>query len=379
MHDARHQATAKRGRMTPADRTSQLIAETRRLLPDLEQASARLEQDPGDFLSRVFPEEDLGTRAIVGAGGALESMNLHDLEDALRRHREEVLEAGKRALEKVRAEGENAKLDPPEALGLEVIVNLTARPAILIRNGHFLDPPPPWESLEADRASIEAAAQSVGRIQLAGNPQMHWVGTGFLAGEDVVITNRHVAEVFSVVDPSERWTFRPGMTANINYFEDPDAGEYPEFALTEIIGVHERFDLALFRAAVDTGGSGAPKPLTLASEPPEPLDDRTIYVLGYPAFSPYNGREAMRLIFADIYNVKRLQPGMVLTALEDAGLFNHDCSTLGGNSGSCVIDLETNDVIGLHFQGTYLKYNQAVALWELRDDQLLVEAGVAFN
>ena len=27
----------------------------------------------------------------------------------------------------------------------------------------------------------------------------------------------------------------------------------------------------------------------------------------------------------------------------------HDCSTLGGVSGSCVVDLDSNQVIGLHF------------------------------
>jgi V8-like Glu-specific endopeptidase len=57
----------------------------------------------------------------------------------------------------------------------------------------------------------------------------------------------------------------------------------------------------------------------------------------------------------------------------------HDASTLGGNSGSAVIDLETNQVIALHFGGAYLRYNQSVALWPLADDPLLVRAGVQFD
>jgi V8-like Glu-specific endopeptidase len=57
-------------------------------------------------------------------------------------------------------------------------------------------------------------------------------------------------------------------------------------------------------------------------------------------------------------------------------LFTHDCSTLGGNSGSCVIDLESNRVLGLHFKGRYLEANWAVALWKLADDPLLKKAGV---
>ena len=59
-------------------------------------------------------------------------------------------------------------------------------------------------------------------------------------------------------------------------------------------------------------------------------------------------------------------------------LMFHDASTLGGNSGSCVVDLETNQVIGLHFAGLYMQYNEALALWRLVDDPLLTRAGVNF-
>jgi V8-like Glu-specific endopeptidase len=32
-------------------------------------------------------------------------------------------------------------------------------------------------------------------------------------------------------------------------------------------------------------------------------------------------------------------------------LLEHDCSTLGGNSGSCVFTTDTHEVVGLHFGG----------------------------
>ena len=56
----------------------------------------------------------------------------------------------------------------------------------------------------------------------------------------------------------------------------------------------------------------------------------------------------------------------------------HDCSTLGGNSGSAVIDLATGHVIGLHFAGAYLKANYAVASFDLAADKRVVDAGVNF-
>jgi hypothetical protein len=86
----------------------------------------------------------------------------------------------------------------------------------------------------------------------------------------------------------------------------------------------------------------------------------------------------MRRIFANIFDVKRLQPGKMTRFHRQESLFDHDCCTLGGNSGSAVMDLETHQVIGLHFRGRYMESNTAVALWQLTDDPLLRRAGVHF-
>ena len=80
-----------------------------------------------------------------------------------------------------------------------------------------------------------------------------------------------------------------------------------------------------------------------------------------------------------IYNVKRLQPGEISgEALADFEI-HHDCSTLGGNSGSPVVDLETHQVLGLHFGGRFLESNSAVPLWLLQDDDLVKRAGINFQ
>ena len=73
----------------------------------------------------------------------------------------------------------------------------------------------------------------------------------------------------------------------------------------------------------------------------------------------------------------RMEPCSTGTEPED--VIFHDASTLGGNSGSCVVDLDSGRVIGLHFAGQYMQYNEAVALWRLADDPLLVRAGVNFG
>ena len=57
----------------------------------------------------------------------------------------------------------------------------------------------------------------------------------------------------------------------------------------------------------------------------------------------------------------------------------HDCSTLGGNSGSPLIDLETHKVIGLHFGGIEKNANFAIPLFAMTQDPLLVACGVNFQ
>jgi hypothetical protein len=102
-------------------------------------------------------------------------------------------------------------------------------------------------------------------------------------------------------------------------------------------------------------------------------------VLGFPAFDGLrNDPVVMLRIFENIYNVKRLQPGRLMSAVGANAQLSHDCSTLGGNSGSCVIDLGSHKIVGLHFQGRYLEENLAVALGALTKDPLLKKAKVAF-
>ncbi len=56
----------------------------------------------------------------------------------------------------------------------------------------------------------------------------------------------------------------------------------------------------------------------------------------------------------------------------------HDSSTLGGNSGSAIVDVQTGRIVGLHFAGAYLKANYAAPTHELARDPRVVGAGVNF-
>src|SRR5262249_26526971 len=82
--------------------------------------------------------------------------------------------------------------------------------------------------------------------------------------------------------------------------------------------------------------------------------------------------------------VKRFQPGRLMR-YETVDSFHHpveallhDASTLGGNSGSAVVDVLTQQVVALHFAGTYLAANFSVPTWEFARDPRVVDAGVQF-
>jgi hypothetical protein len=64
-------------------------------------------------------------------------------------------------------------------------------------------------------------------------------------------------------------------------------------------------------------------------------------------------------IFGNRFGVKRAAPGEVIDPGGQG--FHHDCSTLGGNSGSPVVSLKTGQVVGVHRAGEFMYRNESVA------------------
>lgn len=312
----------------------------------------------------------------VLAGPLAEGVNL---EAALARGGE-LIEAATRAAAKLRSGGADAVLDDAERAGVEAMIVLIARPALLVQEGMFAPPPRPWNVLERHRPRIEAALPAVGRVEIAGEDgRPYGVGTGFLAGPGVLMTNRHVAELFCEADGDAVWRMRPEARGHVDFLEEHRGVRAHEFALTDVVGVHPRHDLALLRVApASREGRPLPAHLTVAASGGEMRTGRPVYVVGYPAYDDRNPVAEMLILFSGVFEVKRLQPGKVVRVEERAGQLVHDASTLGGNSGSCVVDLETHRVVGLHAGGLAHVGNSAVALWRLRGDPLLRRAGVAF-
>ncbi|MFP2961478.1 trypsin-like serine peptidase [Myxococcus sp. 1LA] len=294
--------------------------------------------------------------------------------DSLRDELRSILATGEQVLARLEHTGEDTRLTDAEQTALETVVAFFGRPALAIRNGSFGAPPVGWEVLEQHREAIERTIDATGRIELAGSGML---GTGFLVAEDLVMTNRHVAQQFCR-QAAEQWVLRLGVVPRVDWLGEHQRDAQATFPIRGVAAIHARHDLALLRLGPPDGAVLRPVPLRVAARAPSETNSRALYCVGYPMKDhTRTPPEVLLRIFEDTYGVKRLQPGELLSLDPARQQLTHDCSTLGGSSGSPVIDLETHAVLGLHFGGSR-EENHAVALWQLADDPLMSRAGVRF-
>jgi endonuclease G len=258
----------------------------------------------------------------------------------------------------------------PQRPYTEAVIRLFARPVLLVRNNRVQLPRSKEirDRILAARTRLEADIPSVGRIEFVGNPQQSWGGTGWMISDKVIVTNRHVAELIGR-QQRRGFVFKINavsgepMQARIDFREEYKQGSRPalevEVSKIRFIEEHRRGlpDVAFLELAA---ADGLPLPIALSDS--DPVDDADIAVIGYPARDPRGTPDetAAHKIFGDIYGVKRVAPGKVIAADAGPWFFTHDATTLGGNSGSVVIDLNTGAAVGLHFLGELEKANFAV-------------------
>lgn len=248
-----------------------------------------------------------------------------------------------------------AQLSPNEVDALEAIVHTELRPALLVQDGTFLPPPEEWQHLETCRDAIDHAIARTCRIETEGDIALDWVGTGFVIADDLIVTNRHVVAEFARHDTRRGWQIREGVSVRADFRQEIGTTAVHDVPITDIWGVHNRFDIAILQARPGL----CPSPIPAGV--PNLAARRDIVVIGYPAYdSRRNDAAVMDRIFRGIYNVKRVQPGRIMQRDRANYLLRHDSSTLGGNSGSPVIDLQTGKLIGIHFRGQYLRWNDAI-------------------
>jgi endonuclease G len=293
-------------------------------------------------------------------------------------------DAAREGIQKVMTDRE-ADVSDHELDALEAIVMKEGRPVVFIRNNRFDDLPNPWTHLNeaAVRQRLQALFTSIGRVDLPNSVQLPYGGTGFVVGPNLVMTNRHVAELFTDGLGSRGLLFRTGDAA-IDFkreVDTPDDDRTAYLQVRDVPMIHPYWDMALLR--VD-GLTQDHLPLRLSVARPEDMTNRDVVAVGYPARDGRNDLSVQDRIFERRYDVKRLQPGKLrrretIRSFESSvSAVTHDSSTLGGNSGSAVVDVATGEVVGLHFAGVYLKANYAVPTYELARDARVVDAGLNF-
>lgn len=267
-----------------------------------------------------------------------------------------------------KADQDEFEAAPPEEMELEAVV-AQFRPVLIIRDNKVVPEfvgreVEVWKNRIMEKQDIlNKVIPAVGRINVKNNINYSWVGTGWLVKKDVIVTNRHVASLFSrgVTTFSFLKGYPDGeQSASLDFLEEDKSDKTFEFVIDHVIWMapneKDQPDIAFLRLKDVGNVNNFPEPITLASNVDE---GEVVVTIGYPARDENApDQKLVQSIFKNVYDKKRLAPGTVkkLSSKE----LQHDCSTLGGNSGSAVVSLATGKAVGLHFAGLYMKANYAV-------------------
>lgn len=178
------------------------------------------------------------------------------------------------------------------------------------------------------------------------------VGTGFLIAPGALVTNRHVLEILSLgAMELERGmavvTFRQEMNTT-------DGGD--PSPIVRVLGVHATLDVVVLEIEPPPPVDGrAP----LLVDPSPPAVGKAVVAVGYPFADAERNPVFVDTLFEGTYGVKRASPGEVIGVGRE--VIHHDCSTLGGSSGSPLLDMSTSRVLGVHARGGFAVRNTAVA------------------
>jgi len=229
-----------------------------------------------------------------------------------------------------------------------------------------------FELSKQSRAVPEGLVDRIGRIDLVDFPGgAPFAGTGWLIDAGIIVTNRHVANVFARRQ-GQGFVFRQGAGGgtmstvwDTGHFRDAASGGLRR-QIAEVLYIEPDDgpnDIAFMRLASLGHGDELPPFKIAGSDAPE---NTAVFTLGYPAKAPpsrISDQALMERLYRGIYDVKRFAPGYITAPR--AGAATHDCTTLGGNSGSVVVDFKTGEVVGLHFAGIYKETNLAVPASQL--------------
>ncbi len=276
-------------------------------------------------------------------------------------------------------------LTDDEIHGSEIVATERFRPMMDILDGHiFLTES--WTNAQVDPTAtgvvdrelvesfIKAAPviekkilPSVGRLELYHGSSLENWGTAFVVADEVVLTNNHVVR-HHLRGKGESWNIHPGCQPRIDFRSAPEPiDESQEFRIVEVL---HTTSAARVKAGLEPDAAFLKVDwLSVDAEPPPALDlhnaepwepaGRSVCIVGFPNPSRAKGvKRSRRHNVSDLADpgrpvMKMVQPGRIVSKSSRPSWteYWHDCSTLKGNSGSPLIDLETCEILGLHYWG----------------------------
>ncbi|MBB5052777.1 hypothetical protein HNQ36_002751 [Afipia massiliensis] len=250
---------------------------------------------------------------------------------------------------------------PSQLAALEVVIRMM-RPVMRSRAGVLddlpetsnkdLQPAALKDAWSAFRGKVHPYIGSIGRIE--GN-QNRPVGTGFVVGDGLIATNRHVLGVLS--NGAEAIT--AGAARIVFKQEEGGGNSSADIAgIVEVVSVHPKKDIAILRAV-----TAQRRPLEFADS--IPAIGETVVTVGFPGKDENNNPLFLSSVFDGKFGVKSAALGEVLDGTDDPDIF-HDCSTTQGNSGSPVFAVTSGKVSGIHRSGYFMYRNEAVGSAEIR-------------
>ena len=302
----------------------------------------------------------------------------------------QVLADADDALRALAHEGDQATINDRQAAGLEaIIVPDGTRPSLFVQDGDVdpaVDDAGTWKMpIAGMRLAIGDVARSVGRIN-TGQGTKDYQGTGWVVAEGLILTNRHVLEALvGGPDPDKHGNWNLPKHVTIDFAAEFQRKSRREFKITGVAFASpdrinkilriSNLDVALLNVETHNGHEDLPPPLRLSRKLDAVAASRDVYVIGYPAKPNDETGEVLEKVFRDEYYVKRFAPGFVgqdPDTVQDQGhhrVFTHDASTLGGNSGSCVVEfrVQGKSVVGLHFGGFKRQENYAHSIARIED------------
>lgn len=250
---------------------------------------------------------------------------------------------------------------PGQIAALEMVIRLM-RPVVLTSDGELGDLP---ETANKDlqptelkdgwsgfRGKVRPFVGSIGRIE---DSKKSHVGTGFVVGDGLIATNRHVLAVLSggadvLAAGNARIVFKQEAGASN---ATTDIG-----GITEVVHVHPKKDIVILRAE-----TAARAPVRFSDHELKEAD--TIVAVGYPGKDENNNPLFLTAVFNGKFGVRSAALGEVLDGTEGPDIF-HDCSTTQGNSGSPIFSLATAEVVGIHKSGYFMYRNEGISAAEVR-------------